>query len=73
MEGYVIASYESKNIKGGVFDVTTFQGEHCDEYLVKDSESGERRLYRKGVLELNWREEYKNRLVNSQCIIRERL
>ena len=56
MEGYVIANFESKNIKGGVFDVTTFQGEHCDEYLVKDSESGERRLYRKGVLELSWRE-----------------
>lgn len=53
MEGYVIASYESKNIKGGEFDVTTFQGEHCDEYLVKDSESGEPRLYRKGVLELS--------------------
>ena len=52
MEGFVIANYESKNIKGGVFDVTTFQGEHCDEYLVKDSENGERRLYRKGVLEL---------------------
>ena len=37
--------------------MTTFQGEHCDEYAVKDKKSGECCLYRKGVLELSWREE----------------
>ena len=57
MEGYVSSKCERKSVKGREFEVTTFQGEHCDEYVVKDKKSGECRLYRKGVLELSWREE----------------
>ena len=57
MEGYVSSKCERKSVKGREFEVTTFQGEHCDEYAVKDKKSGECCLYRKGVLELSWREE----------------
>ena len=41
----------------GEFEITTFQEEHRDEYMVKEVNSGECRLFRKGVLELSWREE----------------
>ena len=57
MEGYVSSKCERKSVKGREFELTTFQGEHCDEYVVKEEKSGECRLYRKGVLELSWREE----------------
>ena len=57
MEGYVSSKCERKSVEGRDFEVTTFQGEHCDEYVVKEEKSGECRLYRKGVLELSWREE----------------
>ena len=57
MEGYVSSKCERKSVEGREFEVTTFQGEHCDEYVVKEEKSGECRLYRKGVLELSWREE----------------
>ena len=57
MEGFVSSKCERKSVEGREFEVTTFQGEHCDEYVVKDKKSGECRLYRKGVLELSWREE----------------
>ena len=57
MEGYVSSKRERKSVKGREFEVTTFQGEHCDEYAVKEEKSGECCLYRKGVLELSWREE----------------
>ena len=57
MEGYVSSKCERKSVEGREFEVITFQGEHCDEYVVKEEKSGECRLYRKGVLELSWREE----------------
>ena len=57
MEGYVSSKCERKSVKGREFEVITFQGEHCDEYVVKEEKSGECCLYRKGVLELSWREE----------------
>ena len=53
MEGYVSSKCERKSVEGRDFEVTTFQGEHCDEYVVKEEKSGECRLYRKGVLELS--------------------
>ena len=62
MEGYVSSKCERKSVEGREFEVTTFQGEHCDEYVVKDKKSGECRLYRKGVLELSWREENGHRV-----------
>ena len=57
LEGYVSAGSVRKKVRGGSFEVTTFQGEHSDEYMVKEESGGDCRLFRKGMLELNWREE----------------
>ena len=57
LEGYVSAGSVRKKVRGRSFEVTTFQGKHSDEYMVKEESSGDCRLFRKGVLELSWREE----------------
>ena len=57
LEGYVSAGSVRKKVRGRSFEVTTFQGKHSDEYVVKEESSGDCRLFRKGVLELSWREE----------------
>ena len=36
----------------------TYQGEHCDEYLVREVESGRCSLFYKGILKLSWKEVY---------------
>ena len=56
-EGYVSDESVRKSVDMGEFEITTFQGEHRGEYVVKEVNSGECRLFRKGVLELSWREE----------------
>ena len=57
LEGYVSAGCVRKKVDEKDFVITTFQGEHSDEYVVKEESSGDCRLFRKGVLELSWREE----------------
>ena len=57
LNGYVPDSRVRKRLNDRDFEVTTFQGEHSDEYIVKEGRSGECRLFRKGVLELSWKEE----------------
>ena len=57
LNGYVPDSRVRKRLNDRDFEVTTFQGEHSDEYIVKEGKSGECRLFRKGVLELSWKEE----------------
>ena len=57
LNGYVPESRVRKRLNDRDFEVTTFQGEHSDEYIVKEGRSGECRLFRKGVLELSWKEE----------------
>ena len=34
----------------------TFQGEHSDEYLVREEKSGRCSLFYKGILKLSWKE-----------------
>ena len=55
-EGYVSDESVRKSVDMGEFEITTFQGEHCGEYVVKEVNSGECRLFRKGILELSWKE-----------------
>ena len=57
LEGYVSAGSVRKKVDEKDFVITTFQGKHSDEYMVKEESSGDCRLFRKGVLELSWREE----------------
>ena len=55
-EGYVSDESVRKSVDMGEFEITTFQGEHRGEYVVKEVNSGECRLFRKGILELSWKE-----------------
>ena len=55
-EGYVSDESVRKSVDMGEFEITTFQGEHRGEYVVKEVNSGECRLFRKGILKLSWKE-----------------
>ena len=57
LDGYISETCVRKRVENEEVEITEFQGEHRDEYMVKDMNSGECRLFRKGVLELSWREE----------------
>ena len=41
---------------GVEYEVTTYQGEHCDEYLVREVKSGRCELFCKGILQFSWKE-----------------
>ena len=56
MEGYVTGRIENKTIYGIVVEITTYQGEHCDEYLVREVKSGRCSLFYKGILQFSWKE-----------------
>ena len=56
LEGYCSAGCVRRNVKGRRVEITTFQGTHSDEYVVKEGRSGDCRLFRKGVLKLHWKE-----------------
>lgn len=57
LEGYVTQSKKTVEKNGKEYEVVTYQGEHSEEYVIRAVESGECRLYKKGFLELSWREE----------------
>ena len=42
--------------KGVEYEVTTYQGEHCNEYLAREVKSGRCELFCKGILQFSWRE-----------------
>ena len=50
LEGYVSAGSVRKKVDEKDFVITTFQGKHSDEYMVKDDYSGVCRLFFMGVL-----------------------
>ena len=56
MNGYVPEKREHKTINGDEIEIITYQGEHCDEYLMKEVKSGRCSLFYKGILKLNWKE-----------------
>ena len=57
LEGYVTQSKKTVEKNGKEYEVVTYQGEHSEEYVIRAVESGECRLFRKGVLAMSWREE----------------
>ena len=57
LDGYYSTGCVRRNVKGRRVEITMFQGTHSDEYVVKEGRSGDCRLFRKGVLELSWKEE----------------
>ena len=56
MDGYVTERKRRKTIDGVEFEIVTYQGEHCDEYLVREVKSGRCSLFCKGILQFSWRE-----------------
>ena len=58
LNGYVTERCENRVIDGEEIEIVTYQGEHCDEYLVREVESGRCSLFYKGILKLSWKEVY---------------
>ena len=56
MNGYVTEGNEKRVVDGVEVEIVTYQGEHCDEYLVREVESGRCSLFYKGILKLSWKE-----------------
>ena len=56
MDGYVTERSERKMVNGEEVEIVTYQGEHCDEYLVREVKSGRCSLFYKGILRLSWNE-----------------
>ena len=56
MEGYIGDSPVKTNWYGEEVEITTYQGEHCDEYLVREMKSGRCSLLYKGIVKLSWKE-----------------
>ena len=56
MDGYVTERSERKRVNGEEVEITTYQGEHRDKYLVREVESGRCSLFYKGIVQLSWKE-----------------
>ena len=56
MDGYVTEQNEKRAANGEEVEIVTYQGEHCDEYLVREVKSGRCSLFYKGILQLSWKE-----------------
>ena len=56
MDGYITDHSERKRVNGEEVEITTYQGEHCDEYLVREVKSGRCSLFYKGIIQLSWNE-----------------
>ena len=56
MDGYVTERCEKKTVNNEEVEIVMYQGEHCDEYLVREVKSGRCSLFYKGIVKLSWRE-----------------
>lgn len=56
LEGYVSDKQLTNERDNKSYSITTFQGEHKDEFVVKETNSGTCQLFYKGVLHLSWKE-----------------
>ena len=56
MDGYVTEHSEKRMVNDEEVEIVMYQGEHCDEYLVREVESGRCSLFYKGILQLSWKE-----------------
>ena len=53
MDGYVTEKNERKRVNGEEIEIVMYQGEHCDEYLVREMKSGRCSLFYKGIKKLS--------------------
>ena len=56
LNGYVTERSEMKTVNGDEVEITMYQKEHCDEYLVREVKTGRCSLFYKGILQLSWKE-----------------
>ncbi|KAM7453814.1 hypothetical protein BLSTO_05433 [Blastocystis sp. subtype 1] len=56
MDGYVTERCEKKTVNNEEVEIVMYQGEHCDEYLVREVKSGRCSLFYKGIVQLSWKE-----------------
>ena len=56
LDGYVTERNEKRVVNGVETEIMTYQGDHCDEYLVREVGSGRCSLFYKGILKLSWKE-----------------
>ncbi|KAK8832890.1 hypothetical protein WA577_001708, partial [Blastocystis sp. JDR] len=56
MDGYFTEHSEKRTVSGEEVEIVMYQGEHCDEYLVKEVKSGRCSLFYKGIVQLSWKE-----------------
>ena len=56
LEGYITMDVAKKTVFGVDVEITTYQGEHCDEYLVREVKSGRCSLFYKGIVQMSWKE-----------------
>ena len=56
LDGYVTERTIRKTVDGVDYDVTTYQGEHADEYLRVKVDSGDCQLCEKGIIKYSWKE-----------------
>ena len=56
MDGYVTERCEKKTVNNEEVEIVMYQGEHCDEYLVREVKSGRCSLFYKGIVKLSWKE-----------------
>ena len=55
LSGYISVKKEKKTVEDVEVEIVTYQGEHCDEYLVREVESGRCSLFYKGIVQLSWK------------------
>ena len=56
MDGYVTERIEKRTVNDEDVEIVTYQGDHRDEYLVRDVKSGRCSLFYKGIIQLSWKE-----------------
>ena len=56
LEGYITDRIERKNLNGTEVEITTYQGEHCNEILLRNVKNGRCELFDEGVLQFSWTE-----------------
>ena len=56
MDGYVTEGNEKRVVDGVEVEIVKYQGEHCDEYLVREVKSGRCSLFYKGIIQFSWKQ-----------------
>ncbi|KAM7453794.1 hypothetical protein BLSTO_05453 [Blastocystis sp. subtype 1] len=56
MNGYVTEHSEKRTVNNEEVEIVMYQGEHCDDYLVREMKNGRCSLFYKGIIQLSWKE-----------------